>query len=76
LPSKSSLQELEKLKLVFLIQFPSDAMKTTEKITEQHIESDPSRFQFKTYYFARKPLYDSMKNQFAGISENGASMEL
>jgi len=29
---------------VYLIQFPSDAMKTTDKITENHIESDPNRF--------------------------------
>lgn len=51
-------------------------MKTTEKITEQLIESDPNRFQFKTYYFARQPLYDSAANKFAGFSENGSSVEL
>lgn len=58
LPNKTSLNDLEKFKLVYLIQFPTDSLKTTEKITESNIEADPSRFQFKTYYFAKQQLFD------------------
>ncbi len=76
LPNKTSLNDLEKFKLVYLIQFPTDSQKTTEKITEQHIETDPSRFQFKTYYFAKQQLFDPVTEQFAGFSDAGNSVEL
>lgn len=59
LPARPSIKELEKYKLVFLVQFPDDIQRTQAKITEKMIEAEPDRFVFKTRFFAKLPLYDS-----------------
>jgi hypothetical protein len=76
LPARPSIKELEKYKLVFLIQFPDDIQRTQAKITEKMIEMEPDRYVFKTRFFAKLPLYDSTTGQVVTVDEKTKVLDL